>query len=279
MKKLFFVFISPVIISAGNIDLSFKNHKGQSSYTVHSNNSKDIKSKLVFPFNYKSIDLGYQQKSKYIGISLNSSFLLNAKTEMGKDYDWQYNKPTVYSQSENKIDKAYDISISLNINVSKNLKIFTKFNYKVLDMHWENTYQEDYEKDKNEYIDGKTLKFQQEFYKYNFGLNYRNKISKNISLVLKPSFVYAYINTKDTHILRDFYTIQHANAFGYEINSALRYNLTKKSTLKISITYIDIEDKDTVMGYYNKLNKIYASHPSSYNYKDTIVGIHYNYSF
>jgi opacity protein-like surface antigen len=98
-------------------------------------------------------------------------------------------------------------------------------------------------------------------------------------LALKPSFVYAFINTKDTHILREFYTIQFAKAFGYEINYALRYNLTKKSTLKISITYIDIEDKDTDMDYYNKFNKKYKSLQSSYNFRNTTVGIHYNYSF
>ena len=62
MKKLFLVFIFPVIIFAGNINLSFKNHNGQSSYTVHSDNPQNLEAKLVFPFNYNSIDLGYQQK-------------------------------------------------------------------------------------------------------------------------------------------------------------------------------------------------------------------------
>ena len=126
MKKLFLVFIFPVIIFAGNINLSFKNHNGQSSYTVHSDNSQNLEAKLVFPFNYYSIDLGYQQKFKYFDISLDSSFLLNAKTQMGKDYDWQNNNLTVYSQSDNKIDKAYDISISLNKNVFKNINAYPK---------------------------------------------------------------------------------------------------------------------------------------------------------
>jgi hypothetical protein len=146
-------------------------------------------------------------------------------------------------------------------------------------MHWENTYQEDYKKDIYENISGKTLKFEQKFYKYNLGLNYIQKFSKNIDFTLEPSLVYAFVYTKDTHILRDLYTTQYANTFGYKIYSALKYNLARTSTLKISITHVDIEDKNTNMDYYNKYNKIYLTRVSSYNYKNTIIGIHYNYSF
>ncbi len=279
MKRVLLVFVSPAIILAGDIGLSFKNNNGQSSYTVNSNNAQNLESKLVFPFNYNSIDLRYKHKLKYFHININSSFLLNSKIEQGKDYDWYNNNLTVYSQSDSKINKYYEIGMMLNRDISNNINLFAKFNYSILDMHWRNTYQKDYMSNTNRYIMGNTLKFQQKFYKYYFGLNYNNNISKNISLMLKPSLVFACINTKDTHILRDFYTTQNTKAFGYEINFALRYSLTMQSNIEISIDNINMEDKNTDMDYYNKLDEKYLSYPSSYNYKNTTVGIHYDYSF
>ena len=279
MKKLFLVFLSPAILVAGDIDVSLKNSSGESSYIVSSNNFQNLKSKLIFPFNYNSVDLEFEHKLKCFNININLSFLLSSKVTKGEDYDWQNGNLTVYSQSDNKIDEYHNIDIILNKNIFYDIDLFAKFNYKILDMYWRDTYQEDYIKNSSEYVLGNTLKFQQEFYKYHLGLSYKNDLYKNISLILKPSLVFAYINTKDTHILRDFYTVQNAKAFGYETSCELRYKLTTKSNLKISIAYINIEDKNTDMDYYNQLNEKYLSYPSSYNYKNTTVGIHYNYSF
>ena len=116
MKKIF-LFLFPAILLAGNIDISLKNNSGKSSYTVSSNNSQNLKSKLIFPFDYNSLDLEYEHKLKYFNINISLSFLLNSKVENGKDYDWQNNTLTVYSQSNNKIDKYYSIGIMLNKNI------------------------------------------------------------------------------------------------------------------------------------------------------------------
>ena len=276
MKEL---FLFPAILFAGSIDLSLKNNIGKSLYTVSSNNFQNLKSKLIFPFNYSSLDLEYEHKLNHFNINIILSFLLNSKVEKGEDYDWQNNTLTVYSQSNNKIDKYYSIGVMLNKNLNNELDFFLKFNYNILDMYWSNTYQEDYIKNNKEYILGNTLKFQQKFYEYYLGLGYRHNISKNTYLKLKPSLVFAYVNTKDTHILRNFYTIQNAKAFGYEIGFELNYKLTVKSYLKISISHLNIKDKNVEMSYYNSLNEKYLSYPSSYHYENTTIGIHYNYSF
>jgi len=279
MKRLFLIFTFPAILIAGNIDLSLKKNKGQSSYIVSSSNFQNLKSKLIFPFNYNSFDFEYGDKLKDFNISISLSFLLNSKVKKGEDYDWHNSNLTVYSHSNNKIDKYYSIGIMLNKNIFYNIDFFAKFNYKILDMYWSNTYQEDYIKNNNEYIMSNTLKFQQKFYKYYLGFSYKNNFFKNISFLLKPSLVFAYVNTKDTHILRDFYATQNAKTFGYAINSELKYRLTMKSNLKISIAYIKIEDKSVNMDYYNKLNEKYLSYPSSYYYKNSAIGIHYSYNF
>ena len=278
MKKIF-LFLFSAILFAGNIDISLKNNSGKSSYIVSSNNSQNLKSKLIFPFDYNSLDLEYEHKLKYFNINLNLSFLLNSKVKRGKDYDWQNNTLTVYSQSNNKIDKYYSIGIMLNKNIYDEIDFFIKFNYKILDMYWSNTYQENYVKNTKEYILGNTLTFQQKFYEYYLGLGYKHNLFKNTSLMLKPSLVFAYVNTKDIHILRNFYTIQNAKAFGYAIDSKIEYKLTMKSSLKISVTYINVKDENVAMNYYNIFNEKYLSYPSSYHYENTTIGIHYNYSF
>ena len=86
MKKILLFFIVPAIIYAGTVNISIKNHDSESSYTVSSNNAQDLKSKLIFPLNFYSIDFEYKHHFKYLIIALNSSFILNNKTTKGKDY-------------------------------------------------------------------------------------------------------------------------------------------------------------------------------------------------
>ncbi len=278
MSKTFLLLIFPVIIFAGSINLSLKNHNGQSSYIVQSP-SQNLKSELIFPFKFNSIDIDYNHSFKYFDITLNSSFFLNDKTTTGKDYDWHNNNLTVFSESDNEIDKYYDLGLTVSKNIYNNTNLFIGFNYKVLDMHWSDTYQEDYVKDKNEYISGRTLKFQQEFFIYSVGIDYNYNISNKIIFNLKPIVMYAFINTKDTHILRDFYTIQNTQSIGYEIPLSLIYKLTFNSNVTISYKYSSLEDKDVDMDYYNSLNEKFSSFPSSYKYKNSIVGISYSYNF
>jgi len=257
IRKLSF-FLLPTILIAGNIDISIKNNNGQSSYIVNSNNAQNLKSKLIFPFNYNTVDIAYQRPFKYFKLGFYSSFLVNSRTRNGEDYDWQNNNLTVYSKSDSVIDTYNNVGLVLTKNAFKDIDIFTKFNYQNLDMYWVNTHQKDYVKNKNEYISENTLKFQQEFYIYSLGIKYQKYIFKKVFFELTPLLNYSYINTKDTHILRDFYTIQNANAFGYEINCKLSYNITIKSKLKISLNYIHIEDQNVDMAYYNNLNEKYV---------------------
>ena len=91
--------------------------------------------------------------------------------------------------------------------------------------------------------------------------------------------IYTFINTKDTHILRNFYTIQNIKTFGYELAFDVTYKITYKSNIILSLKHVDIADKDINMDYYNKLNEKYLSYPSSHNYKNTIIGIGYMYNF
>jgi len=279
MRQLYLLLIFSVTIYAENINLSLINHNGESSYIVDSDNIQNLKSKLIFPFNFNSIDLEYQYKLKYFNLSLSTSIILNSKITKGEDYDWQNNNLTVYSKSDNKIDKYYKIAMELSRDLSSNIDLFTKFSYQVLNMFWSNTYQKDYIKNSDEYIIDDSLKFQQEFYKYNLGVVYKKNITKKLSLEFIPSLTYTYINSQDIHILRDFYTIQNIKSFGYDIGCKLDFQIEQKSNLLILFNYSTQKGKNIDMDYYNELNQKYLSYPSSYYHKDIIIGIKYNYEF
>jgi len=280
MKVILLVFIFPAIIFAGNFSISFKNHYGKFFYTVKSNNFQNLKSKLEFPFNFDTINLEYKYKIKYFNTTVNKSILLNNKIKIGKDFDWKGDKLTVYSTSDCTVEKYYNTSIKIDKDLNKYINnIFIKFNYKVLNMNWKNTYQEDYIKKSKKYINDNSLKFEQNFYEYSLGLNYSNNISNNLKFEITPSIINEYIKTKDIHLLRNFYTIQHINTIAYNIKLRVNYIFIKKSNFIISFDYKKLKNKTTNMNYYNILNEKYTSFPSSYMYQESIFGIYYKYTF
>ncbi len=217
MLKIVFIAIFPAVLFAGSIELLVKNHNGNSSYIVEST-TQNLKAKLIFPFEFNTLDVVYNHNFNFFDIKINSSFVLNDKITTGKDYDWQNDNLTVFSTSDNKIDKYTDFGLEISKDIWNNLRVLAGFNYKTLDMHWSNTYQEDFINDATTYIPGETLKYQQKFYQYSLGLNYKNEIYKDILIELEPSLVYASIESKDTHVLRSFYTLQNSQAFGYELS-------------------------------------------------------------
>ncbi len=124
-----------------------------------------------------------------------------------------------------------------------------------------------------------TLKYQQKFYQYNLGLNYKLKLYKNISIELEPSLVYALIKAKDTHISRNFHTLQNSKAFGYLVKLNTIYKINNNSKIKLSLNHKQLKDKSVDMDYYNILNQRYLTLPSSYRYKNSSIGLSYVFSF
>lgn len=278
MSRIIFVTIFPAIIFAGNIGLSVKNNNGSSSYIVESP-SQNLKAKLIFPLEFNTLDLEYNQSFDFLDIKISSSFLLNDKTTIGKDYDWYNDDLTVFSTSDNKIDKYSNFGLEISKDIMNNLKVLTGFNYKILDMYWSDTHEKDFVKDLTSNVQGSTLEYQQKFYLYNLGFNYQNEIYDNILIELAPSLVYAFVESKDIHILRSFYTLQNSQAFGYELKFNTTYKLNYNSKIKLSLNYEKLKDKTVDMDYYNTLGKRYLTFPSSYEYKNRTIGVGYIFSF
>lgn len=279
MNKILVFFLLPALLNAGNIDLSLKYHSGYAYYTVESTDIQNLKSKLVFPFRYKTFDIKYEYPFKIFNISLYTSFLIDSKTTKGEDFDWKNKNLTVYSNSDDLIDKYNSVSLKLDKQIFKNFSFFAKVDYKKLNSCWKNTSQTDFISHTKEHVNKNSLIFKQKFYMYNFGINYKKNVFEKLSFEFNPSLVYSCVDTKDIHILRNFYTTQNIRTFSYKFNFKLNYYINRKSKIKVSFSHLRIKDDNINMDYYNLLNEKYLSYPSSYIYRNNIIGIHYEYYF
>ncbi|MCP4969897.1 MAG: putative porin [Arcobacter sp.] len=277
MKKTFLFILSPAILLAGEIDLSFIKNNGESSYIVESP-FQELKAKLYFPFEFSNANIMYKHDFENFELGVSSSFLIDSQTTIGKDLDWKADTLTVYSESKNNIDKYHQFSIKLAKNINKDLNIFSNIKHTTLNFNWNDTRQKDYVSNISSNLNGKTLTFEQNINQVNLGLSYRIDFNK-IQLKLIPSFVYARIHNKDTHIVRDFYTIQNANAIGYSLQSKLRYKIDKNSSFLLLAEYEMFKDKSTDMDYYNKILGNYRTLPSSFEFKNRKFGLTYSYKF
>jgi hypothetical protein len=270
IKLLLVIF--PVILFAGNIIFGLTKHDGQSSYIVH--NDLNLKSKLKFPFKLYSLDIGYDfNYNNLYNFSCGLSTDIKSEDTIGKDYDWKNNNLTVFSKSTNKLDNYYKISTKISKKLYPNIDIFFSFSYQILNVYWQDTYQYDYIKDHNSKILKKTLSYKQNFYIYNLGINYNKSISNKFQINISPSLLYVFINTKDSHLLRNFYTIANTQAKGYGLFSAINYNLSSVLSMQLFIKNIYFKDTNVDMDYYDNFNKKYLTFPSSYTFHDNRLGI------
>lgn len=271
--------IFPAFLLAGNVDLSLEKHNGESSYTVQKPNS-GLKSKLDFPFKLKTLSVSTKKELGSFELYLKSNFMINSKDTIGKDYDWQNDDLTVFSTSNNQIEKFRDFTVGIDKKFSHNIKLTNKLNYKNLDILWKDTYQEDFVKNKTTTINGEALKYSQKIYQYNLGINYKIDLSRNILLEIEPSFIYAYIDAKDSHLLRNFYTKQYSHSFGIGGKIDLNHKINEKFIYGIFYDYQKFEDKNTNMDYFNQsTNENYQTLPSSYEYNNQTIGIYLKYLF
>ncbi len=91
--------------------------------------------------------------------------------------------------------------------------------------------------------------------------------------------IYAFVESKDTHVLRSFYTIQNSQAFGFALKFNTSYKLNPNSKIKLSLNYEILKDNNVDMDYYNTLGQKYLTLPSSYEYENRTIAIGYVFSF
>lgn len=277
MRQIKLLILLPAIIVAGEVDIKLLHNSGKSTYSVIEPKN-NLKATLDFPIKFYSTSIEYKQRLKNYNITIGTSFLLKDSRSLGEDFDWQNESLTVYSNSENKVNNFYDIYVSVERSLFDNFSIIGGFKHSKLDFDWYNTDSTNYVNNTKTFINGKTLSFNQKINQINIGIKYKNRFNA-ISLSLIPSLVLSNIENKDTHILRNFYTKQNTNLFGFNIKSNLSYIINEKSSLGFFVEYEKLNETSTDMKYYTSTLGNYQTLDSSFEVEHKKFGLQYGYKF
>lgn len=279
MSRFFLLAILSVQLCADIFTLSLKDQRAKSSYTVE-DPQQQLRSELLFPKHFTTLGIAYTYTFLDYDFTLSSDFLLHSKDQKGEDFDWQDDELTVYSNSNDTLNSYQHYKLQASKKISHDFALVGAFIYEDIQEHWSDTKQHNYVTDNTTQLRGKTLEFSQTFYQYLLGITYSKEVFSEFSINFTPSFVYSYIDTKDTHILRGFYVVQECHAFGYDLKLSLEKKLTINTALGLHLQYINFEDKQTDMRYYFSSSKnLFATYPSSYRYQNLNLNITYQYKF
>jgi len=278
LKKILFFSILPALLVAGSIKYGFSKLDTSSSYKV---TSKDgiLSAKLNFPAKYKTFFISYCSLYKGFEYKLLVSKLYNSSIKTGSDYDWRYDKVTVFSYSKDKLNSLVDYGFQISKDYNKKIKLLLGYNYKETSHTWIDTYQTTTKTNNTIFIKDKTLHFQEKFYTFFIGSDFRTKLFDKVSCVLSPKLLLSYIDTKDEHILRDFFVTQNFRSIGYEIDVSLLYNISKNN--KINIFYRDkkLTKSHIKMKYHDRDDYVFQTLPSSYRYKENSLSLSIIHTF
>lgn len=279
MFKFVFLATFSSIILAEDVAIFFDQHQGKSSYAVESLD-KTLKSELLFPFKLNAIGLSFGNQYHDFDYTIKAAALADGSITTGKDYDWQNNNLTVFSTSNTKIDRFYQLGLELSKNIDSNISVVANAEYRQLNLSWLDTRQQDFVTDTLLQLKGETLQYQQKFYQLNLGLNYQYSLGNNFDINFKPELIAARIQSKDLHLLRDFYTLQKNTAIGYGLGLRLDKTLENNHIISAIFDYENYQDKDNKLHYYNtNSGRNYRTLPASYQYNNRIFSIHYQAKF
>jgi hypothetical protein len=223
MKIIFFVLIiiNTFAYSLGDFSLSFEH--GYNVYKVYSN---DKMAKLTFPYSVVLAGGEFDVKdfTFYVYYPV-KDYVLNSV-----DYDYTGNDLTVSSYSNNHLDDYKNFGIKYDKNY------YFDVNFKKEAFFWKETWQNNIEYHN-------TLKYDIKQYLVKFGKNYDNLLLYLVS---------GYSHNKDSHLLRDFYTIQKGFLLGAGVR--LKYNINKNFIFKLGIERLEL---NTDMRYYEAATGYY----------------------
>lgn len=266
-----------------DFNVAITNNYGESSYWVEKPQD-NLKAKLYFPFVFYSVQQSFGKSlSTNYRLETKVDFLVSSIPTTGKDFDWFKNELSVFSKSKNKVRKYSQLELKLGKKLSSRTTLYSAINYTQMDLNWIDTKEYDFVKNESSMIEGNTLKYRQEFYKLQLGLNYKKTLfgvgNHLYQLSLEPSLMFAQINTKDSHLLRGFYTKQSIKTLGYKLKIQLDRKVSKKSKVGVYLTKEAYEKKSVNMDYFNLDNEKYMSLNSNYSNDNRQVGLFFKYLF
>jgi len=273
---LVFIFISSKLF-ANTITSSIHNEVGESSYIVKDRINL-AQAKLIFPISSTLYGISYAYKLKEFTIKFYANNILkNNTSKNNKDFDWINNELVIYSESKNTIQKNRKFILSFYKNTNHNL--FNNCGISLENKSYlfisSNTKQIDLKTNTEQIVLGNTLKYKQTINKLSLDF-IRNK--KRNSFQYKISINYYFINSEDTHILRDIKMTTYSEGFGYLFELGYKLNFNKKHNISITYSKESFQSNIVDMNYY-KNNSFYKKHPSSIKIYLNTIGLNYSYIF
>lgn len=260
-KCLYFYCLA---VNAESFEFGIDQISGSSSYEVEAK-SLDLKSRLMFPYNLNSFNVTLSDDFLNGNVKIGASIPIANRKEIASDFDWKQDQLTVFSTSISHLDEYFNIHAEWTKKIINRVDFATKIYYRELDTLWSNSRQYDYVKNIETFFTENTLSFKQNYLIYDAGLNYLVWSSKSIKFILEARYVTGLVKFKDTHILRDFYTLQRSKVSGYNFGLKFEYDLGAFGSIFFGVRKKQLSDKHAIMDYFTTNGFKFASYSSNYH--------------
>lgn len=252
---------SSLIAKDREFSLSILQHSNQAEYIVQSGS---LKSKLTFPTSIISLKTQYiQSLTNTISVGAFIETPLTKKEKVGEDFDWSGDSLTIYSSSQNRVDKYSKVGLIGRYKYNPNIILNIIYAKSIYNMIWSNTQQIDYTANTSSSLAGDTLKYEIIKNIFTFSPSYTHNFEK-YNITFSPQVSWVYADTTDNHLLRNFYTKQNNKGIGYGLKLKTVYNISKKISIGAGFKYSYFKDKDSSTYYYTSTDIHYQTIQSSY---------------
>ena len=238
---------------------------------------RKLEAELEFPAKTLAVVLGYKYDMQVGSLSFSAEHSIFSDDQKGKDTDWYEGEKTVYSESSTELDKYYRLMIAYDYPLLESTNIGLELFHEKWEMTWSDTKQTNYYNNRYTEISGSSVKYQQELDGARIYLGYKNDLF-TIPCYVSAGYEIVYIDSKDEHLLRSFYTESQDWIDGYYFDLTVELFHYKSSILTITGSYRKIEG-DTDMDFYHDSGEKYMSLPANYETVIKSLELQYTYQF
>lgn len=259
-------------ISAKSVDFAINRVNGSSTYEVEAK-SLGLRSKLNFPYDFQSLNISFYDEFLQGMLNIGVSIPIFERKEIAEDYDWKNDQLTVFSSSDSYLDKYYSVHVEWEAELINRFGLSSKLLLQELDTFWTDTKQYDYVKDTESFSSENTLQFEQNYLLYDLGINYQAWKTKKTNFAVEVKYIAGLVKSKDTHILRNFYTLHDSKVSGYSFGVKFGYSLGSTGNLSFGFINNNLIGQEAIMNYYSSGGSKFATYPARYQNKSNIYQI------
>ncbi|MEA3373944.1 MAG: hypothetical protein U9Q62_09690 [Campylobacterota bacterium] len=237
--------------------------------------NRQLEAELEFPAEAVAIALGYTHDFQVGSLSFSVEHSIYSNDRTGKDTDWHQGETTVYSESNTELDKYFNLGVAYDYPLLDSTAIGIELFHEEWKMTWSDTKQTSYYNNQYVEVSGSTVTYQQKLDGVRFYLGYENDFS-GIPWRLSAGYDIAYIDSKDQHLLRSFYTSSQDWIDGYHVDLTIELFHYNSSLITMGGSYRKVEG-DADMDFHHDNGEKYMTLPA--NYETIVKTFEFQYSY